>query len=150
MSTQKSYIDLILKGSIQDYKGGYELKRNCAEIIQTLFRYKNQVHVYHWQTKSYSRHKGSDMLLDALTDFIDNFIEIYMGKYGRPDFKPDTSIILNNMDNTQASLFLDEMINFYTNELPKYLDLQKDTDLINIRDEILAATNKIKYLFTLE
>jgi hypothetical protein len=30
------------------------------------------------------------------------------------------------------------------------LDSKKDTDLLNIRDEMLAAVNKIKYLLTLK
>ena len=40
------------------------------------------------------------------------------------------------------------MVNYFTEEVPKYLGA-KDTDLFNIRDEVLAGINKVKYLFTL-
>jgi hypothetical protein len=120
-----------------------------ADINTTCFRYKCQVQIYHWQTKSFSRHKGADELLEALDNFLDRFTEIYMGKYGRPDFAPGTNIPLSNMDDAQAVLYLDEMVSYFTNEVPKYLDSTKDTDLFNIRDEVLAGVNKVKYLFTL-
>jgi hypothetical protein len=34
--------------------------------------------------------------------------------------------------------------------LPTMLDAKKDTDLLNIRDEILASVNQTKYLLTLK
>jgi DNA-binding ferritin-like protein len=122
--------------------------RNVADINTTCFRYKCQVHIYHWQTKSFSRHKGADELLESLDNFLDRFTEAYMGKYGRPDFAAGTNIPISNMNDAQASAFLDEMIYYFTEVVPKYLGA-KDTDLFNIRDEILAGINKVKYLFTL-
>jgi hypothetical protein len=122
--------------------------KNVADINTTCFRYKCQVQIYHWQTKSFSRHKGADELLGALDNFLDTFTEVYMGRYGRPDFAAGTNIPISNMTDAQASAFLDEMIYYFTEDVPKYLDA-KDTDLFNIRDEILAGINKVKYLFTL-
>jgi hypothetical protein len=43
-----------------------------------------------------------------------------------------------------------EMENYLINELPMMLDSNKDTDLLNIRDEILGSVNKTKYLLTLK
>jgi hypothetical protein len=42
------------------------------------------------------------------------------------------------------------MENYLINELPTMLDSAKDTDLLNIRDEILGSVNKTKYLLTLK
>ena len=47
------------------------------------------------------------------------------------------------------SLMLD-MENYLINELPTMLDTKKDTDLLNIRDEILSSVNQTKYLLTLK
>ena len=47
------------------------------------------------------------------------------------------------------SLMLD-MENYLINELPTMLDAKKDTDLLNIRDEILGSVNQTKYLLTLK
>ena len=41
------------------------------------------------------------------------------------------------------------MINYYIEVLPTYLDPKNDTDLLNLKDEILASTNQIKYLYSL-
>jgi len=122
---------------------------NSAEIIKTLFRYRQQLHVYHWQTKSYARHKASDQLLGELTEFIDEFMETYFGKYGRVNFSKNVNINIGNMSDEEGLQFLDEMINYFINELPKFLNPKTDTDLLNLRDTILGNTNQIKYLYTL-
>jgi hypothetical protein len=123
---------------------------NSAEIIKTLFRYRQQLHVYHWQTKSYARHKASDQLLGELTEFIDEFMETYFGKYGRVNFSKNVNINIGNMSDEEGLQFLDEMINYFINELPKFLNPKTDTDLLNLRDTILGNTNQIKYLYTLK
>jgi hypothetical protein len=133
--------------SLKQY-GGQKIM-NSANIASTVFKYKCQLHIYHWQTKIFSRHSGADVLLESLDDFLDKFIEAYMGKYGRPNFAAGTSIPLSNMDDNQAVTYLDEMVNYFTNEIVNYIDEKKDTDLLNIRDEVLAGINKVKYLFTL-
>ena len=122
---------------------------NSSEIIKTLFRYRQQLHVYHWQTKSFARHKASDQLLGELTEFIDEFMEIYFGKYGRVNFSSNIDINLGNMNDNEGLKYLDEMINYYINELPTFLNPKTDTDLLNLRDDILAKTNQVKYLYTL-
>ena len=122
---------------------------DSGEIIKVLFRFRQQLHIYHWQTKSYARHKASDQLLGELTDFIDEFMETYFGKYGRVNFSKDISLNLGNMNDAKGLEFLDEMIAYFTNELPKYLNPNTDTDLLNLKDTILGKTNQVKYLYTL-
>jgi len=34
---------------------------------------------------SYSRHKATDEVLEKLDGHIDRYVEVYMGKYGRPE-----------------------------------------------------------------
>jgi hypothetical protein len=122
---------------------------NSAEIVKTLFRFRQQLHVYHWQTKSYARHKASDQLLGELTEFIDEFMETYFGKYGRVNFSKNVNINIGNMSDEEGLKFLDEMINYFINELPRSLNPKTDTDLLNLRDTILGNINQIKYLYTL-
>jgi hypothetical protein len=124
-------------------------KNYLYKIIPTFYSFRQQLHIYHLQTNSYARHKAADELLDALTDFIDKFVEIYSGKYGKVKFKEDMNITIRNLNDDKATDFLEDMIIYYINKLPKYLDAKHDTDLLNLRDEILATTNKTKYLFTL-
>ena len=60
-----------------------------------------------------------------------------------------SSCIQCNMSDDEASAFLNEMVDYFTNKLPSYVNTSTDTDLLNIRDEILAGINQVKYLFTL-
>jgi hypothetical protein len=46
--------------------------------------------------------------------------------------------------------FLDEILVYLTQDIPTMLDKQKDTDLLNIRDEMLGAINQTKYLLRLK
>ena len=142
----KSYIDYLLGENVSTLKGG----ANSAHVlIPVLFRFRQQLHVYHWQTTSYARHKASDELLGSLTDFIDKFMEIYFGKYGRVAFPEEVNIKIGNMSDENGMKFLDEMIHYYIEVLPTYLDPKNDTDLLNLKDEILGTTNQIKYLYSL-
>ena len=142
----KSYIDYLLGENVSTLKGG---AGKSHEIVPVLFRFRQQLHVYHWQTTSYARHKASDELLGSLTGFIDKFMEIYFGKYGRVAFPEEVNIKIGNMSDENGMKFLDEMIHYYIEVLPTYLDSRNDTDLLNLRDEILGTTNQIKYLYTL-
>jgi len=48
-----------------------------------------------------------------------------------------------------VSDFLDQSIEFLIG-LTDQLDARRDTDLLNIRDEMLAKMNRLKYLLTLK
>ena len=111
---------------------------------------RNQVKVYHWQTNSFARHKATDDLVDKLDEHIDKFTEVYMGKYGRPKFTAKTSNLkLYDVTDNRGHLLLEQGIHWLENKLPGYLG-KKDSDLLNIRDEIIADLNQVRYLFTLK
>ena len=121
-----------------------------GEIVNLMLTLRNQVKIYHWETMQYARHKSTDDLVDKLDDSIDKFVEVYIGKYGRPKLTPRTGTIrLRNYDDVQAPTLLNEAIVWMTNRLPALLS-KNDTDLLNIRDEILAELNQTLYLFTLQ
>jgi len=161
----KSYIDYLLGENVSTLEGGEDAmhpkraapraphpdgtSNQSANIIPVLFRFRQQLHVYHWQTTSFARHKASDELLGSLTGFIDKFMEIFFGKYGRVAFPTEVNIKIGNMSDEDGMRFLDEMINYYIEVLPTYLNPKTDTDLLNLRDEILGSTNQIKYLYSL-
>lgn len=117
------------------------------ELLQFFIQLQQQFRILHWETKSYARHKAYGEIYDSLDDLIDTFVETHMGKYGRPKF--DTmSVELNSMKNVKVNDLIGNAID-YLNNLGTQLD-QNDTDLLNIRDEMLGELNKLKYLLTLK
>lgn len=117
-------------------------------IVTNLLTLHNQLKIHHWQTKSYAEHQALGGAYDAFTDMIDEFIEVLMGKYGRIKGADGFTIELKEYDNISTNDFVDKYIDYLVNELPKGLE-ESDTDLLNIRDEMLAQLNKLKYLLTL-
>jgi hypothetical protein len=120
------------------------------EIVPILYSFRQQLHIYHLQTESYARHKASDELLGNLTDYIDTTIETYSGKYGRVKFSGPTNIVVDNLNDDHGMSLLDNMIKYFLNEFPKYLDSKVDSDLLNLRDDIVGKINQTKYLYTLK
>lgn len=120
----------------------------CENIIKFFFHVSNTVKLYHWQTTSFARHKATCDLFNALQPLIDEFIEVYMGRYERPNFSGGFKLNIQELSDDSASDLIQEYINYLKNDLPTYLK-SSDTDLLNIRDEMLSNMNKIQYLFTL-
>jgi hypothetical protein len=108
----------------------------------------NTIKLYHWQTTSFARHKATCDLFNALQPLIDEFVEVYMGRYSRPEFSGGFKMTIRELSDASASDIIKEYIDYVKNELPSYLS-ENDTDLLNIRDEMLSNFNKILYLFTL-
>jgi hypothetical protein len=121
-----------------------------ANDIQFFFTMREQIKLYHWQTKMYSRHKATDDVIDSLDENIDKFVEVYMGKYGRPRMTArNNSIRVTNLSETGIVKFIKHCIEYLLKDLVKKLKPQ-DTDLVNLRDEMLADLNQLLYLFTLK
>jgi hypothetical protein len=109
---------------------------------------QNQYKILHWQTMSFSQHKSFDEIVSSLIENIDEFIETYMGKYGRVIAASTFNITLANYKDTDFMALTDKYIGFLIG-LNDAFDETQDSDLLNIRDEILGSLNQLKYLLTL-
>jgi hypothetical protein len=111
----------------------------------------NTVKLYHWKTHSYAQHKATDELYSKLNENIDTFVEIMLGKHG------------NRVDLTQVKsipLFDYSNLNSFINKINEYkqflihmtsddnLNLTNNSDLLNVRDELLGNLNQFEYLLT--
>jgi hypothetical protein len=120
-----------------------------AEIVHLMMTLRDQVKLYHWQTLNYPRHIATNDLVTKLDANIDQFVEVYVGKYGRPKLSGKTSSIhLRNHSDKEAVALLKEAIDWLSTVLPRKLK-KTDTDLFNIRDTIVADLNQTLYMFTL-
>jgi len=134
----------------------------CAnELIRYFLELLNTIKIYHWSTLSYPTHKATDELHTKLSELVDSFIEIYIGhcsrirgrgipvfqfKHSRRGKGSLTSIpLITSLD--AFCKFLDENIG-NLNGLTKKLDGY--TDLVNIRDEMVAALAQTLYLLRLK
>lgn len=121
-----------------------------AEDINFFFHMREQIKLYHWQTHSYARHKATDDVVDALDTSIDKYVEVYMGKYGRPRVNARTNTVrVMNMADATAGKFIKACIKHLQGPLVKRLR-PEDTDLVNIRDEMLGELNQLLYLYSLK
>ena len=119
-------------------------------LITNLLTLHNQLKVYHWQTRSYAAHMAFGGAYDTLTLLIDQFIEVYQGKNGLLKAQNNFTITLRNLNGDEdVTKFIDAFLEYLMGPLVNGLDTAKDTDLMNIRDEISAELNKLKYLLTL-
>ena len=116
-------------------------------IVSTFLRIQNQLRIFHWQTKSYAQHKAFGKAYEELDGLVDDFIEVFMGKHGRVKAALKYVIELDNFDDASTNEIVDSYIQYLTS-LSEDL-LPTDTDLLNIRDEMLAVLHRLKYLLTL-
>lgn len=120
--------------------------------IHFFFHLRDQIKLYHWQTTVYSRHKATDDFLEKVDPLIDRYVEVYIGKYGRPKMTAaNNSLKVSNMSEAAAERFVRTSAEYVIRDLvPKSGRKAEDSDLTTIRDEILAELNQLLYLFTLE
>lgn len=107
----------------------------------------SNVKLQHWYTTSYAQHVALDKLHGEVADLSDKFVEVFIGKYGRPKLaKKDLVLPLEMPSATTSVAYFNACI---AAMMALSLDPKEDTDLINLRDELIAAFNQAKYLFTL-
>jgi hypothetical protein len=121
-------------------------QENLNEITTFFFKLQLLNKVYHWNTTSYARHMATDRFNGSMQPIVDKFIEVFIGRY---QLKPNV-----NQVNLRPENLTDEGIKQYFIRAKEYLqELDKflsDTDLLNIRDELLAEINQTLYLFELK
>lgn len=120
------------------------------EIIVKFLHMLNTVKLFHWRTYSYATHEATDSLYTSLNGHVDKFVEILLGKTQQRANITDKCTPLHDCKNKTE--FIKE-IKGYKNYLValddhKGLSTMANTDLFNIRDEILGDLNQLLYLMT--
>ena len=119
------------------------------ELVNLLLKLLIDVKIYHWKTKSYPEHKATDQLYDSLNENIDKFVEILLGKdEARLNMKGHNIEISDAKTIEQFKKIINSNKVLLEKKIGKYLLLNSDTDLLNIRDEILGDLNQFLYLAT--
>jgi DNA-binding ferritin-like protein len=117
------------------------------KLITPFLKIQQQLRIFHWQTESYAQHKAFGKAYEEFDDLIDTFVETYIGKYGKVKAKLTYNIELDNLTDNYMTYINDYIT--YLLSLNNELDSSKDSDLLNIRDEMLTVLNRLKYLLSL-
>ena len=132
--------------------GRASTKAGVSMIVPTFLHMLNTVKLYHWKTTSFSTHKATDELYGELNDKLDNFVEVMLGKSelgGRAKLLNVHLVKLGVFSNNEAFKKQIESYKKFLMDLDKMLG-EMHPDLLAIRDEILAAFNKVLYLLSLK
>lgn len=116
--------------------------------VRFLLEIQQQLRLYHWQTRSYPRHRASDELAADLDGLADRFVEVLIGKMDGA--RPRALGPMNgpyDLDDAGMAAYLQQAVAFLGESLPE--EVRADPALANIRDEMVAAIHRTLYKFTL-
>lgn len=116
------------------------------ELLSNVLQISAQVKVLHWQTQSFAEHMAFDRTYESLGDKFDRLIEVYSGKYQRPKFGGVQEITLADYDSIKIDAFLTSTEEFFVDAFLA----EQDAELNNIKEEIVADIQQLKYLLTLK
>jgi len=119
--------------------------RKPSHITKNLLELLNMVKLYHWKTYSYAEHEATDTLYAKLSKHIDEFVEVLLGKDDSAIQKMEKKLKLIDAKNTSDLKKRVYEYRDYFISMNKIFD-EKDSDLLNIRDEIIADLNRFLYL----
>lgn len=120
------------------------------DITSKFFEMLFLVKLFHWKTTSYATHKATDELYTKLNEHMDKFMELLLGKYpGRMNFS-HKGVRAQDLNSNESLKNQIEDFKKYMESLTGKLRTKEDSDLLNLRDEVLGDLNQFLYLLTLK
>lgn len=130
---------------------GKSLQSFEQEVVLKFLEMSNTVKLYHWKTYSYPTHKATDELYSQIGENMDSFVEVLLGKTGdRVHLERVKKIHLYDYSNVKDFKRKIEEYKSYLVGLDNKpaLKTMSNSDLYNIRDELLSNLNQFLYLLT--
>ena len=141
-----------------DFIGGSDnnIKDIGNQIVIDLLKLKNQIKIFHWQTKGYAEHKALDNLFNILNEKNDQWVETFMGKYGRIYLgSKKKNIILINLDNIEKEngviVYIKEWLKHMISIRDQYFNDSSNSDLkienapARLGDVLVTLSNNNKF-----
>ena len=122
--------------------------KNQDVILTEMFSHYITLKMYHFQTKLYGAHKASDAYVGGFLINFDKFMEVSQGTFKTVSSKT-LDIKAGMVTDVTVFAYLDTFIDFL-NQFEKLLGKGQYSDLYNIRDEMKADANQLKYLLRFE
>jgi hypothetical protein len=117
---------------------------NIDTIAGKLTYFHEQLHLLHWQTKSYAEHQALGGIYDYVHDFKDGVIEKIMGYTGK---RPGVYKI-EPLSNADSNSVVTALMDFASN-LKAYGETNRFHDIANLADALSGEAAKTKFLLTL-
>jgi DNA-binding ferritin-like protein len=115
------------------------------EIAGRLAFFHEQIHMIHWETRSFAEHKATGGFYEFLQDFKDEVIEKIMGYTG----KRIQSLKIEAISAKADSMKIVEDVLKFSKDLENYGDTNKFGDICNMAQALSGEAAKMKYLLTL-
>jgi DNA-binding ferritin-like protein len=125
----------------------YTDDKAIAVLAMQGFSLRDQIHLFHWQTEVGDKHKALGDYYDDFLEQLDGLMEVIMGKYGRISVKSVGSPQpLVDLSDVNVEEFVNSKVSIFENSKKLFA---KDSEILNILDEIIAEIQKLKYLLTM-
>lgn len=126
-------------------KNNTESSRQAAfsTFVQFLFMFQVTIKLYHWRTNSYTRHVITDKFNTSLLEFIDRFVETYIGIYNIKPLMDNVPIAIDMISDVKIM----DLFMMAKTTLQQMDEWSQDTDLLALRDDLLAYVEQTIYLF---
>ena len=119
-----------------------------SHLVSVFLEMLNMVKLYHWKTHSYAQHKATDDLYSSLNANVDKFIEVLLGKDPKRIKMMEKKIqLIDPVNVTDFKSRIYEYREFLT-DMNLHFNETRDSDLLSIRDDLLADINQFLYLMT--
>jgi len=115
------------------------------EIAGKLAFFHEQIHMIHWETRSFAEHKALGGFYELLQDFKDDVVEKLMGYTGKRIKGLKIEPIIAGADSMKIT---DDVLKF-SKELESYGDTCGYGDISNMAQSLSGEAAKVKYLLTL-
>jgi len=123
----------------------YEQTLVC-NFLETL----HMIKLFHWKTACYSEHKATCDLHAKLSENIDTFVETMIGKNGARIHMGDAhKFDICDCDTVEQLKMRIQEFKKMLIEMTTKMDPSINSDLLNIRDEMVGHINQFLYLLTL-
>jgi DNA-binding ferritin-like protein len=116
-----------------------------SNYITLLLQFRTDIKLYHWKTKSFAHHKISDEFLDSIDYLSDKLVEAISGFYNIRPIMSGQTISIRNISEVAEMI---EVIRSVGAELKKPSLIMENSDIANIRDELLGSMDKTLYLLS--
>jgi hypothetical protein len=127
--------------------------RTTVDIVDMLMKLKHSIKLYHWTSDEYRVHITTDGYLKQLDPLIDQYVEVMLGlekKHERKNKEIERNLKQKLCEMKIKPLDsigeLNELLNSSINMLKQHEHIMNVPELLAIRDEIVAETQKFKYL----